>query len=232
MYLYGLNLNNSEYLNILKEWCEASFQQTTQFLCQRYLNIDYQSTTWWNRAATRMQINNWRASVTSIRNGQETRSLPEFSPKWNWTRRRDETGSFFIHEARDRKTEDLNEKCYGWRRRSVTCCRESSDGRRFNNWLCVCVCVCVCVCYRAGSADSVLPVWGDDTRLLHAGLHRQLHRQRAGHVSEGGAGEGGRWVVTSPAGSSSPSPLICFHLWLFLFPVRTSRIGLNPRRWD
>lgn len=48
----------------------------------------------------------------------------------------------------------------------------------------------MCVRCRAGSADSVLPMRGDDTRLLHTGVHRQLHGQCAGHVPEGGSGEG------------------------------------------
>lgn len=100
MYLYWLNLNIFEYFEGVK-W--SKFWTNNSVLCPRYLNIDYQSATWWNRAATRMQINNWRVSVTSIRNGQETRSLPECSPKWNWTWRRDETGSFFIHEIVKRR---------------------------------------------------------------------------------------------------------------------------------
>lgn len=95
-------LAESEYIWVF--WrSEVKFSTNNSVLCPRYLNIDYQSATWWNRAATRMQINNWRVSVTSIRNGQETRSLPECSPKWNWTRRRDETGSFFIHEIVKRR---------------------------------------------------------------------------------------------------------------------------------
>lgn len=95
-------LAESEYIWVF--WrSEVKFSTNNSVLCPRYLNIDYQSETWWNRAATRMQINNWRVSVTSIRNGQETRSLPECSPKWNWTRRRDETGSFFIHEIVKRR---------------------------------------------------------------------------------------------------------------------------------
>lgn len=49
---------------------------------------------------------------------------------------------------------------------------------------------------RVGSADSVLPVW-DDTRLLHTRVRRQLHHQRAGHVPEGGPGEGWWSVINS-----------------------------------
>lgn len=50
-------------------------------------------------------------------------------------------------------------------------------------------------CCRRRPSDPVLPVWGDEAqRLLHAGVHRQLHRQRPGHVSEGGAGQTWWWV--------------------------------------
>lgn len=48
---------------------------------------------------------------------------------------------------------------------------------------------------RGCPSDPVLPVRGDEAKwLLHAGVHRQLHCQRTGHVPEGGAGQTRWWV--------------------------------------